>query len=444
MFIFAPMPAFSQPPFLNLFRRIANIGVRPGMPFIEARRTKLLNLLALPWVPLMSIFCIVNAIQGRYLLSCINGLNVAGSLAVFWLHRRQRYLSARMLLIIYSIVLYSMAALIYRNGAEYFLLNILIITILVYDNAWLTCSLSLVTISAFLIIHFTGAEQAAQVPVPRIVFNVACSLLFPILALSYFKQVHADYQQELEAKRQALAALNRDKEKLFSVIAHDIRGPLATLELLLDMFRKGEYNESNMLEASEELYKKVHHLGGSIDNMLRWSMGQMRGIRTAPEHFPPAPLANEILQMFQPGIEGKSLRVTQEVQENIFVYADREQVAVILRNLISNAIKFSHPGGHIHFAASQENGTVTFAVRDEGIGIPPEKMGELFSLKTIPSYGTGGERGSGLGLLLCQEFTQLNNGKLVVNSSPGKGTLFTVVLPAGTLSREEEDDEDDF
>jgi signal transduction histidine kinase len=372
---------------------------------------------------------------------------VAGSLAVLWLHQRQRYLSARMLLIVYSIVLYSITALVYRNGAEYFLLNILIVTILVYDNIWLISCLSLITISSFLAIHFTGADLPGLVPVPRIVFNVVCALMFPILALSYFKQVHADYQQELETRRQALAALNRDKEKLFSVIAHDIRGPLATLELLLDMFRKGEYNESNMLEASEELYKKVHHLGGSIDNMLRWSMGQMRGIRTAPEHFPPAPLTDEIIQMFQPGIEGKSLRVTQEMQEDIFVYADREQVAVILRNLVSNAIKFSHPGGRIHVAAGQENGTVTFTVHDEGIGIPPEKMGELFSLKTIPSYGTGGERGSGLGLLLCQEFTHLNNGQLLVKSKPGAGTLFTVMLPAGSAdarSKEEEDDENDF
>lgn len=448
MFIFAPMPALSLPPFNSLFRRIANIGVRQGMPFIEARRTRLLNLLALPWVPLMSLFCILNAIQGRYLLSGLNGLNVAGSLAVFYLHRQQRYLSARMLLIVYSIVLYSITALVYRNGAEYFLLNILIVTILVYDNIWLIASLSLVTISSFLAIHFTGGDLPGLVPVPRIVFNVVCALLFPILALSYFKQVHADYQQDLEAKRQALAALNRDKEKLFSVIAHDIRGPLATLELLLDMFRKGEYNESNMLEASEELYKKVHHLGGSIDNMLRWSMGQMRGIRTAPEHFPPAPLTNEILQMFQPGIEGKSLQVTQEMQEDIFVYADREQVAVILRNLVSNAIKFSHPGGRIHVAAVQENGIVIFTVHDKGIGIPPEKMGELFSLKTIPSYGTGGERGSGLGLLLCQEFTRLNNGQLLVKSTHGEGTLFTVILPAGSGSAgalsKGDDDEDDF
>lgn len=447
MFIFVPMPAFSPYPFTSLFLRIVNIGVRSGMPFIEARRTKLLNLLALPWVPLMLIFCVINAFQGRHALSLLNGLNVVSCVGVFWFHHRQRYLSARLLLIVYSIVLYTITALLYRNGAEYFLLNILIVTILVYDNKRLIAGLSIVTISAFLIIHFTGPNPPGtlQVPVPRIVFNVVCALLFPILALGYFKQVHADYQQEMEAKRQALAALNRDKEKLFSVIAHDIRGPLATLELLLDMFRKGEYTEGNMLEASEELYKKVHHLGGSIDNMLRWSMGQMRGIRTAPEHFPPAPLAEEILQMFVPGIEGKSLRVTRDLPEDIYLYADREQVAVILRNLVSNAIKFSHPEGNIHLAASQSDSTVTITVRDEGTGIAPEKMGELFSLRTIPSYGTGGERGSGLGLLLCLEFTNLNNGELLVKSVPGEGTVFSVILPAGSANAKgAENDEDDF
>jgi signal transduction histidine kinase len=444
MFIFASMPAFSPQPFTSLFQRVVNVGVRAGMPFIEVRRTRLLNLLALPWVPCMLYFCILNIVQERYLLSAINGLSITISLGVLWLHHHRRYLSARLLLIVSGIMIYTAAALLYRNGTEYFLLNILIITILVYDNVWLIVSLSLVTISAFVAVHFTAPAELDQLQVPaqRIMFNVICALLFPILALAYFKQVHADYQQEMEAKRQALAALNRDKEKLFSVIAHDIRGPLATLELLLDMFRKGEYTEGNMLEAAEELHKKVHHLGGSIDNMLRWSMGQMRGIRTTPEHFAPAPLAEEILQVFVPGIEGKSLRVTNELPEDIYLYADREQVAVVLRNLLSNAIKFSHPGGQIHLAATQSGDTVAITVRDEGTGIAPEKMGELFSLRTVPAYGTGGERGSGLGLLLCLEFTRLNNGELLVNSTPGEGTVFTVVLPAGSANVFYE--EDDF
>lgn len=419
----------------NIFSQILNVGIHPGMPFIEARRTKLLNLLAVPWIPMMLIFALVNMLQGRYPLSVINTLNAAGSLAVLFLHKRQLYLSARLLLIIYSIILYTLSGLFYHNGAEYFLLNILVITILVYDNKWVVVSLSFLTIAAMLLIMFPPVYWEPLVPVParRIWYNVVCALTFIILALTYFKQVHADYQQEKENQRQALSAMNRDKEKLFSIIAHDIRGPLATLELLLDMFQKGEYGEGDMREAASELHKKVGQLGGTLDNLLRWSAGQMKGIRAQPENFNLAPLTSEVLQFFESGIEEKKLSIDIKLADSISVYADKDQVAVILRNLLSNAIKFSHPGGRISFSVSSAAGMIHIQVTDEGIGIAPDRLNQLFSFQAKPGYGTSGERGSGLGLMLCHEFAEQNGGHLQVKSMNGSGTTFTVLLPEGRI-----------
>lgn len=419
----------------NIFSQILNIGIHPGMPFIEARRTKLLNLLAVPWIPLMLMFAVVNFVQGRYPLSGINTLNAAGSLAVLFLHKRQLYLSARLLLIIYSIILYTLSGYFYHNGAEYFLLNILVITILVYDNKWIVVSLSMLTIAAMVLIMFPPYYWEPDIPVPprRIWYNVVCALTFVILALTYYKQVHADYQQEKENQRQALAAMNRDKEKLFSIIAHDIRGPLATLELLLDMFQKGEYGEVDMREAAVELHKKVGQLGGTLDNLLRWSAGQMKGIRAQPENFNLAPLTAEVLQFFESGIEEKRLSIDIKLADSISVYADKDQVAVILRNLLSNAIKFSHPGGKILFSVNSAGGMIHIHVTDEGVGIPPEKLNQLFSFQAKPGYGTSGERGSGLGLMLCHEFAEQNSGHLQVKSSNGNGTTFTVLLPEGRI-----------
>ncbi len=419
----------------NNFSRIINIGIHPGMPFIEARRTKLLNLLALPWIPMMLMFAVVNMLQGRYPLSVINVLNAAGSLTVLFLHKRQLYLSARLLLIVYSIILYTLSGFFYHNGTEFFLMNILIITILVYDNKWIVISLSMLIIACMIVVLFPPYHWEPNVPVPerRLWGNVVCALTFIILALTYYKQVHADYQQEKENQRQALAAMNRDKEKLFSIIAHDIRGPLATLELLLDMFQKGEYGETDMREAAIELHKKVGQLGGTLDNLLRWSAGQMKGIRAQPENFNLAPLTAEVLQFFESGIEEKRIEIEIRLAESIAVYADKDQVAVILRNLLSNAIKFSHPGGKIYFSVNSAGGMIHIQVTDEGVGIPPEKMNQLFSFQARPGYGTSGERGSGLGLMLCHEFTIQNGGHLQVKSNNGSGSTFVVQLPEGRI-----------
>lgn len=419
----------------NNFSRIINIGIHPGMPFIEARRTKLLNLLALPWIPMMLMFAVVNMLQGRYPLSVINVLNAAGSLTVLFLHKRQLYLSARLLLIVYSIILYTLSGFFYHNGTEFFLMNILIITILVYDNKWIVISLSMLIIVCMIVVLFPPYHWEPNVPVPerRLWGNVVCALTFIILALTYYKQVHADYQQEKENQRQALAAMNRDKEKLFSIIAHDIRGPLATLELLLDMFQKGEYGETDMREAAIELHKKVGQLGGTLDNLLRWSAGQMKGIRAQPENFNLAPLTAEVLQFFESGIEEKRIEIEIRLAESIAVYADKDQVAVILRNLLSNAIKFSHPGGKIYFSVNSAGGMIHIQVTDEGVGIPPEKMNQLFSFQARPGYGTSGERGSGLGLMLCHEFAIQNGGHLQVKSNNGSGSTFVVQLPEGRI-----------
>ncbi|WP_341837274.1 HAMP domain-containing sensor histidine kinase [Chitinophaga pollutisoli] len=417
----------------TFFFRLLNIGITPDMPFIEARRTRLLNLLTVPWIPGLVFFAVTNFFQERYLLSFLNCLNVACSVGTVIFTWKQRYLSARLFIIISSIIIYTVTALIYRNGVEFFLLNILIVTVLVYDNKWLILSLSAVMLSCFLAVRFSWINLSPELPVPhdRIVFNVVWGLSFIVMALSYFKRVHDDYENEKEVQRQALVALNRDKEKLFSIIAHDIRGPLSTLEMLLDMFRKGEYPEEDMKDAADELYKKVASLAGTMDNMLRWSMGQMKGIRVKPVHASLANLTDEIVNLFENTIREKEIHLKVEIPADCWVYADRDQVSVILRNLLSNAVKFSYPGGEVRMSAITVEGQVTFRVQDNGMGIPPEKLPQLFSFKSAPGYGTKGERGSGLGLLLCQEFTVQNKGQLTASSIPGKGTQFTLTLPAG-------------
>ncbi|WP_343702443.1 HAMP domain-containing sensor histidine kinase [Chitinophaga sp.] len=415
--------------------RVVHLGVSPAMSFVEARRTKLLNLLALPCIPAMAFFAVLNAFQGRWLLSALNLSIMLACCCVLLLHKKQKYLSARWLLIIFSIIIYTFTGLYFHNGSEYFLLNILVCTILVYDNKWVIAGLSVLICSAFITIVLMPQEWRLAPPVPagRVWLNIAVALSFIPIALSFFKRIQSDYHQEIDRQRQALAGMNKDKEKLLSIVTHDVRSPLATLEVLLDMFGKGEYPQQMMEEAAAVLHSKVAQLGGALDNVLRWSSRSMKGIRTNPEDVLLAPLITETLQFFQMVIQEKKLEVEVQVSPVAAVYADRDQVLVILRNLFSNAVKFSYPGGHILLQAVREGEQMALHITDKGKGMTPAQLNTLFTAWQNPGYGTAGERGTGLGMLLSNEFAQQNGGAIKIESVPEAGTHCTVYLPAGEL-----------
>ncbi|MBV8253060.1 MAG: HAMP domain-containing histidine kinase [Chitinophaga sp.] len=420
---------------------IVGFGVFPGMPFLEVRRTKLLNLLALPCIPFMAFFAILNLIQGRYLLSALNLTTTLGSAMVLLLHHYRRYLWARLALIVTSSIVFTFTGFVYHNGSEYFLFNIMIIIVLVYDNKWVITISCLALIAAFLGIVYFPQHIPGLTPVPegRVWINAVIALVFPMVGLTFFKYIQTDYQKEIEAQQQSLQNMNKDKEKLFSIVAHDIRSPLATLEVLLDMFLKGEYPEKDMQEAAQVLHEKVSQLGGSLDNILRWSTRSMKGIQSAPEIFPLLPLMTEVLYFFRLSLLQKNITVDMQVPESLTLYADRDQVSVILRNFLSNALKFSYAGGRVTIETHAVQDKVSIAFHDQGTGMTPKQVNELFSYNQHPEYGTNGERGTGLGLVLCREFAQQNGGSITVDSLPGKGTSLTILLPAHGPHEEEEE-----
>ncbi len=421
------------------WNNIVNVGVHPAMPYIESRRTKLLNLLSLPCIPFMFLYCVLNMVQGRHVLAALNAATTCISVLVLIFHKYRMYLSARLVLICTSIFIYTFTGVYFHNGSEYFLLNILFIVILIYDNKWIVGSVSLLVITAFMLIVFMPRSWYLAPPVPaeRIWANVAVSLIFIVVALSFFKHIQSDYQREIEQQHQALVSMNKDKEKLFSIVAHDIRSPLATLESLLDMFRRGQYPRNDMEEAADMLYKKVSQLGVTLDNMLRWSTRSMKGIQTRPRHFLLAPVVTEVLLFFEGIIQQKQIRVDLQIPVTAALYADRDQVSVILRNLFSNALKFSYPGGNIELIAEITD-EIVITVTDYGVGMSAQQLSTLFTSHQHPGYGTGGERGTGLGLLLCREFTEQNDGVIKVKSHPESGTSFTLHFVKGDFSPEDD------
>ncbi|HER08564.1 MAG TPA: PAS domain S-box protein [Bacteroides sp.] len=238
---------------------------------------------------------------------------------------------------------------------------------------------------------------------------------------------------ELEAQRDQLRKLNARKDKLFSIIAHDLKNPFQAIIGFSELL-KSEYNRMDQ-ERVREYMELIHDSSSSayelLFNLLEWARAQTGAIRVSPGPVCIKELIPDIIDLNALHMKEKQVRSENLVDEKIVAFADRNMVHTILRNLTSNAIKYTPSGGKVTLDASEKNGSVEVSVSDTGVGISEEKIKTLFSLeKGKSTAGTAGETGTGLGLLVCEEFLSLNRGKIRVTSQPGRGSTFTITLPA--------------
>jgi two-component system sensor histidine kinase/response regulator len=238
---------------------------------------------------------------------------------------------------------------------------------------------------------------------------------------------------ELEAQRDQLRKLNARKDRLFSIIAHDLKNPFQSIIGFSELLKQG-YRHMDQ-ERVQEYLELIHDSSTSayelLFNLLEWARAQTGTIRVNPAPLCIKDLIPEIIDLNALHAKEKQIRVENLVDKRIMAIADRNMIHTVLRNLASNAIKYTSFGGRITFSASEHNGQVDISVSDTGVGITEDKIKTLFSVeKGKSTAGTAGETGTGLGLLVCDEFLALNNGKIIVSSQPGSGSTFTITLPS--------------
>lgn len=234
---------------------------------------------------------------------------------------------------------------------------------------------------------------------------------------------------EIAGKNVQLEELNRIKNKLFSVISHDLRSPLSTLMGLLTMLKEGVISPDHLQRLSAKLADRVDHTANLLENLLNWARSQMDGMQVNPATVEFKDLVDEHMGLYQAQAEQKGIRLVNHISNPVEVYADREMVKLVLRNLLSNALKFTPTGGQISVEVIRAQRFLRVSVKDNGIGISPEAMPRLFSPATVSTYGTANEKGSGLGLLMSEDFIKKNGGKIWVESEVGKGSEFFFTLP---------------
>lgn len=238
--------------------------------------------------------------------------------------------------------------------------------------------------------------------------------------------------KELTKTNEDLNASNQTKDKLFSIIAHDLRNPLNSLLGFTSLLhsKSQAYSKEEINSFIEVIYNSSKNLNNLLDNLLGWSRLQMNKINSTPRNISLNDIINSNLAFMDGNIEEKKISIINKCENNLFVFADYDMVSLIVRNILANAIKFSYKGGTIELENTYKEDFIVLSFKDYGIGMDEEtKTRILNSNKNISKAGTNNELGTGLGLMLCQDFIKMNNGKMLIESELKKGSVFSIYLP---------------
>jgi len=239
-------------------------------------------------------------------------------------------------------------------------------------------------------------------------------------------------EQEIYLKNEQLILANSDKDRFISILAHDLKGPfnsiLGFLDLLTENIHKYDiYLIENQLNIINSSAQRVYNL---LEDILIWARSQSGKIPFKPQKIYFADVYNEMHEILKPAANAKSITIQPKIENDIVIFADSNMIKTILRNLISNAIKFTNNGGHIDISALKTSSNITISVADNGIGITPNALSKFFDIsQTITTSGTSNETGTGLGLFICKEFVEKHGGKIWVESAPGNGSVFYFTIP---------------
>jgi len=250
----------------------------------------------------------------------------------------------------------------------------------------------------------------------------------------FAKELILKQKEEMQSQAKTLEELNKLKDKIFSILSHDLRSPISSLHSLMYLVDEKIISANEFTQIKKGLNRQLSALSLLLDNLLNWSRNQMEGhSETKSESLKLNEMVQQNFNLFEDMALHKQIKLDNDINVDLKASGDRDQIDIVLRNLISNALKFTNENGKISISAEKEDNKIIVLIKDNGIGMDREKLEHVFSKHAnFNSYGTGGEKGTGLGLLLCKEFIEKNGGTIYVSSKPDKGTTFYFTLPEFT------------
>ncbi len=248
-------------------------------------------------------------------------------------------------------------------------------------------------------------------------------------------QTHLDLKMtrdELQETSNYLTELNSIKDKMFSVIGHDLRSPLSSVKMSLEFLSQSTHNcdDEELAETLDVLVKTTDEVFSLLENLLGWAKSQSGNLNLIPEKVNLKDLIDSIYILNKGNLTFKKIQFNTNVDDSICLNVDLNTIKIVFRNLLSNAIKFTPNEGEISISSEVDGAYTNIIVEDSGVGISKENIGKLFNkTQHLSTYGTNKESGSGLGLILCHDFVVRNGGEINVESTVGEGTKFILRFP---------------
>lgn len=260
------------------------------------------------------------------------------------------------------------------------------------------------------------------------------SVIWDTLGVEITQQKRA--QEKLREREESLKKINATKDKLFSIIGHDLKAPLSNIIGLAELIQMNEENSEEQ-ESTEEIQQLTRHMHQSaknlarlLDNLLTWSRSQMNKIYYQPTEFRLRMAADSCIDLIRPQASKKDINIYNEIPEQEEAFGDKDMIVVVMRNLLSNAVKFTFLKGKINVHSQPKGEHIVIGISDSGVGIPERLLKKIMASDTqVTTLGTSGEKGTGLGLSICKDFIQKNGGQFWVESEEGKGSTFYFTLP---------------
>lgn len=288
----------------------------------------------------------------------------------------------------------------------------------------------IVYLFSFLSIHFVAYYYPSLVKYPftagqgQFIDRISAFPIPVIIIYIVIKFMRRSYDKERKATEEKTIAV----QTLMSIISHDMRTPLINIKSYLELLNTNAIDQDDRLMLEKALLKSTNNTMDMLSSLLQWSKSQMEGPSVDMVALPLMTTLQTTLEMENIHALKKNISLTYHIPHTLEVIADINMLQMVVRNLISNAIKFTPNGGQITIKAEMIGNQCRISISDNGMGIPLDKQKMIFSIKSDPEYGTENERGMGLGLVLCKEFIERQGGKITFESKPGIGSQFFIFI----------------
>ena len=443
---------------------IKSIGITPSMEEIEIRKMSIFNKLNFYGIIMGIVVPIISMIALKHLPPLAwyaAGSPVAIGIIVLWLNHERYYEFARMIYFSFYPVITCMVYLGKADvGIELFFILYGIMSVFFLQqriNIIVSLSLSMICYLVAAVVPHDYYFRLASANYWFYVLNHLLAIGFIFYALYLVKKENTDYQfsliiksrelhrRNLEIERQAaeiaekaglleqqtieLTELNQVKNKLFSVIAHDLKTPMYALRNVFLSMQHAKVPAKEMKEMLPSIVNEMNYTTSLMENLLQWAKTQMKSSSIQREVLDIKSMTQEAMQILQLQATNKKIYLESRIDLPVYCYADREMVNLVLRNLLSNAIKFTPEHGKIMVGTADKASFVEIFVQDTGIGMSSDDITQLFGDFYYTTKGTASENGTGLGLKLCKHFLEQNGGEISIKSNPGEGSIFSFTLP---------------